>query len=202
MTTRRTFVVSLAVALASAASLDAQTPASASAQIPTKHDPIRLRAFAVGLDSGVSGIVEISIERWTMDEEREGLLAALMARGQDKLLDALQDVKVRCGYLRTANSLGWDIKYARENMLSGGTRQIVIVTDKPVSFLAAAAQARTLDYPFTLLELRMTAGQKGEGRMLAQTAIEIKNGRLELENYGNEPVRLTEIKQEGEKKKR
>jgi hypothetical protein len=29
--------------------------------------------------------------------------------------------------------------------------------------------------------------------MLAQTSIEVKNGRLELENYGQEPVRLTTV---------
>jgi hypothetical protein len=113
----------------------------------------------------------------------------------------MQDVKVRNGYIRTSNSLGWDLKYARENILEDGTRQIVILTDKPVSFAAAARQARTLDYPFTIIEMRFPKGKtEGEGKMAVGTMISIKNQRLELENYGQEPVRLTSIQQEKQKK--
>jgi len=81
-------------------------------------------------------------------------------------------------------------------------RQIVIATDKPVSFLAAASNSRAMDYPFTFLEMRMKPNDKGEGRLLAATAVDVKNGRLELENYGQEPVRLATITQEEPKKKK
>jgi hypothetical protein len=77
----------------------------------------------------------------------------------------------------------------------------VIATDKPVSFLAAASQARTLDYPFTIVEMRFPKDSvKGEGKMLVGTALCVKNGRLELENYGQEPVRLPQVTQQREKK--
>jgi hypothetical protein len=72
----------------------------------------------------------------------------------------------------------------------------VIATDKPVSFLAAAGNARTMDYPFTFIEMRMKPNDKGEGRMLVATSISTSKGTLELENYGQEPVRLTQITQE------
>jgi hypothetical protein len=59
-----------------------------------------------------------------------------------------------------------------------------------------------MDYPFTFVEMRFAKGSlKGEGKMLAQTALSVKNGRLELENYGQEPVRLTTITQQVDKKK-
>jgi hypothetical protein len=78
----------------------------------------------------------------------------------------------------------------------------VIATDKPVSFLAAATNARTMDYPFTIVEMRFAKDSlKGEGKLLAGTALSVKNGRLELENYGQEPVRLTTITQKVDKKK-
>ena len=73
-------------------------------------------------------------------------------------------------------------------------------TDKPVSFAAAASQGDVMDYPFTLVEMRMKPNEKGEGKMLAATSITTKNGRLELENYGQEPVRLTQITEEQKKK--
>ena len=192
MTATRSSIVGLALVVGVLAS------AGGSAQtMPTEKRPVRFSAFAVRMQGGMSGRIEVAIERWTPDEERQMLLGTLTAGfQQDALLDALQHIKPRKGFLRTPDSLGWDIKYARENPLPDGGRQIVIVTDKPVSFLALRSGSRTLDYPFTLLELRMPANGKGEGRMLAQTAIGVKNGRLELENYSTEPVRLMSITEE------
>ncbi len=190
----RAVAFTVVAALALGLPLAAQT---APASTPTDDKPLRFRAFAVSLQAGASTSVQIVIERWTTDEERQALLSILAQQGQDKLRDALQDIKDRCGYLRAPNTLGWDIKYARENLLPDGTRQIVIATDKPVSFLAASRNLRTMDYPFTLVEMRFSKDKKGEGRMLMATAIAIKNNRLELENYGHEPVRLSSITEEG-----
>jgi len=175
-------------------------------ETPTKKDPLRFSAFNVSMPTGMAGVTEISIERWTTVAERNALLELVTTAkegegGQRKLLEALQKVKPRTGYIRTPNSIGWDLRYAVENKLEDGTRQIVIVTDKPVSFAAAASQGRVMDYPFTLIEMRMKPNEKGEGKMLAATSISTKNGRLELENYGQEPVRLTEITEEQKKKK-
>jgi hypothetical protein len=196
--------------LAVAVPLGAQTPAAE--HVPTKDDPIRFSAFAVSMQGGRAGVVEIVIERWTGDDERKGLLelvggTSFKDGGQDKLLKALQDVKVRTGYIRTPNSLGWDLKYAKEFHQADGTRQIVVATDKPVSFFAARNSSRSLDYPFTFVEMRIkppdAKGEaKGEGKLLAATAVSYATGKLELENYGQEPVRLTTITQEKDKKKK
>ena len=86
-------------------------------------------------------------------------------------------------------------------MLPEGIRQIVIATDKPVSFLAARSGARVMDYPFSFVEMRMKPNDKGEGRLLVATAVNFSKGTLELENYGQEPVRLTSITQKESKKK-
>ena len=175
---------------------------------PTKEDPLRFSAFAVNLQGGMAGTVEIAIERWSSEAEREALIALVMTatnrpHGQDKLLKALEDVKPRAGFMRTPNSLGWDIKYAHEDVLADGTRRMVVATDKPVSFLAAASGSRTMDYPFSLVEMRFPSGSnKGEGKLLAQTSISTKDGKLQLELYGREATRLTTItehKGKGEK---
>ena len=116
---------------------------------------------------------------------------------QDKLVRTLQDVKPRAGYIRSARSVGWDLMYARENLLPDGTRQIVIATDKPVSFWAAAIvgadDGLSVHHDRDALRSRR---DKGEGKLLTQTSISTKNGRLELEIYGQEPTRLTQITQQ------
>jgi hypothetical protein len=203
-------VAVLAAALIVAAPLSAQQPAATAGSptdAPTKKDPLRFSAFNVSMPTGVSGETEIAIERWTTTAERTKLLGLVETAkygegGQRKLLDALQRINPRVGYIRTPNSIGWDLRYAVENTLPDGTRQIVIATDKPVSFAAAASDGRAMDYPFTLIEMRMKPKEKGEGKMLAATSITTKNGRMELENYGQEPVRLTQITEKQKKDKR
>jgi hypothetical protein len=159
------------------------------------------------MPTGQAGVTEINIERWTTDAERKSLLEFVAAAkegeaGQRKLLEALQKIKPRTGFMRTPNSIGWDLRYCVENKLDDGTRQIVIATDKPVSFGAAASGSQVLDYPFTIIEMRMKPNEKGEGKMLVASSVTAKNGRLELENYGQEPVRLTSITEEVKKAKK
>jgi hypothetical protein len=182
----------------------AQQPTTAPA--PTAKDPLRFTAVmqTQGPQSGMMGVANIVIERWSTDAERQSLVnllsgTTLKSGGQDKLLGALQKITPRTGYIRTPNSLGWDLRYARDNVQPDGSRQIVIATDKPVSFAAAASASDSLDYPFSFIEMRMGANNKGEGRMLARSAIAIKDGHLQLENYGDEPVKLSEITEEVKK---
>jgi hypothetical protein len=189
-------IVAIGALLALVAPLQGQQATTSDA--PTKKDPIRFSAFNVSMPTGMAGMTEIAIERWTADDERKSLLDVLAGAkwgedGQAKLLKALQAIKPRVGFIRTPNSLGWDLKYARETALPDGTRQIVIATDKPVSMGAAMSGSRAMDYPFTFIEMRMKPNDKGEGRMLAASSIIVKDGKIQLENYGQEPVRLTSI---------
>ena len=52
-----------------------------------------------------------------------------------------------------------------------GGRRIVLVTDRPISFWEAANQPRSIDYPFTLIELRLNRDGEGEGKMSIATKI-------------------------------
>jgi len=176
---------------------------------PTKEDPLRFSAFAVQMEAGISGVVDIAIERWSTDAERAQLVGMVKAtnadnyRQQEDLVKALQKINPRVGFIRTPNSMGWDLRYAYETKLPDGSRQIVIATDKPISFGAAASQSQSTDYAFTLIQMQFPAGKnKGEGKMLAQSSIGVKNGRLEIELYGQEPVRFTEVTEAKDKKKK
>jgi hypothetical protein len=162
-----------------------------------KVKPYRFTAFAINMNSGPkAGMVDIVIERLTSPEEREALLAAFVEGGQDALLKALQKVKPRIGYIRTPNSLGYDLQYAWRIANSDGTSRVIIGTDRPINFWEASRQPRTIDYPFTIIEMRLDAKGQGEGRMAAGTKIsKSKDGKtIELENYGISPVALNEIK--------
>jgi hypothetical protein len=181
-------VVAIGVALLS--------PASAQEK-PDQPKPVRFTAFAVNMNSGPNaGVVDIVLERLSTDQERATLISALMEKGQDLLLTELQKVKPRVGYIRTPNSLGYDLQYAYRFVNSDGSSRVVIATDRRIGFIEAANRARTMDYPFTLIEMHLDKDGNGEGRMAVGTKItKSKDGKtVELENYGISPVALNNIK--------
>ena len=173
---------------------------------PTKKEPLPFRAQlrTQGSSPSGQGVMQIAIERWTTDAERQSLLALVPQTstndGKKKLLRALQDVKPRTGYIRLPNSPGWDLRYAYKAVQPDGTIQIVLATDRPFTTAAYATSAYSTEFPYTLIEMRITpAGDSGEGKMLAQAGISSKNGRMELENYGNAPIALTQITRDEKK---
>ena len=172
-------------------------PAQAQEQKAEKPKPYRFTAFAINMNSGPkAGMIDITLERLTTDEERDGLIAAFVEGGRNALLKALQKVKPRVGYIRTPNSIGYDLQYAWRIVNSDGTSRVIIGTDRPINFWEASRQPRTIDYPFTIIEMRLDAQGNGEGRMAAGTKIsKSRDGKtIELENYGISPVALNEIK--------
>jgi hypothetical protein len=158
--------------------------------------------FAINMNSGPkTAVVDFAIERWSTDAEREQLLAILQekkdsSRANDKLLKALQKMP-KVGYIRTANTLSWDLRYARQSELAEGGRRIVLATDRPIGFVEARNQGRSMDYPFTIVEMQLDQNDKGVGKILAGTKIFIdKKNNLVLEHYGQQPVRFNEIRKQ------
>jgi hypothetical protein len=163
----------------------------------TNGSPERFTAMAVNMARGGAGSVEIVVNRWSSDADREKLMSTLMTKGDSKLLDVLQQMP-RVGYFRTPNSIGYDIHYARRMPLPEGGERVVLATDRRIGFWEAANQPRSIDYPFTIIELRLNADGEGEGKMsLATKIIPDKNSNtIVLENYDTQPVLLQSVKRE------
>lgn len=166
---------------------------AASAQAPAQRE--ELTAFGMNLDRGRAGVVDIVIEKWSPDGDREALLQAFTEKGQDEMLKQLLK-RPRLGYIRLPNTMGHDIHYAIQQPLPEGGRRIVVVTDRPIGFAEARNNSRSMDYPFTMVEFRFNAAGVGEGKMSTGTQIvKSKDGtHLELEMWGNTPTRFTEVK--------
>ena len=171
-------------------------PMAASTALAKDESILRLRAFAVDLNNRArTNTLDIVIERWSTPEEAANLKAVFVERGEDKLLSALQKTKPRCGFVRTSTSLGWDIFFARETPLPDGGRKIVLASDRPVGMWEARNAGRSMDYQFSLAEIRLPKEGKGQGKAIpyAQLTFNKETNTLEIENYQREPVRLNEI---------
>ena len=157
----------------------------------------RFTAAAINMNNGSSGTIEMVVNRWSTDAERDRLMAVLLEKGPDKLLDELQKLP-RVGFIRTPNSIGYDLHYARKASGEDGGEHVVLATDRYITFWEAVNRPRTIDYPFTLIELHIGADGKGEGRMSIATRIihDKKKNEIVLENYQSQPVLLTEVRKE------
>jgi hypothetical protein len=160
-------------------------------------------AYAVSQNVNKTSVVRIGVQRWSTDAERSGFLTILRDKGQPALMEAMLKAQP-VGYIRLANSRGYELKYARSNALPDGTRQVVIALDRPLSFgEVLGSTVNTQQYNFAFVELRFPKEGKGEGKLAPATMISIdpNTGQIEIENYTTQPVRLSSITSKVEEKK-
>jgi hypothetical protein len=182
-----------AVAVAAIACSALLVPSTARAQNGGKE---HFTAFAVDTSNtaprgAATTTVDIVINRYSSDADRDRLLEAL-DQGQDALLKALQKLPV-VGYLTTPGSLRYDIHFARQRPNPDGGRNIVLATDRYIGMWEAANQPRTIDYPFTLIQLQLNKNDEGVGKASIATKITKTDNYIELENFSSEPVRLNNV---------
>ena len=142
----------------------------------------------------MSGIIQITIDRWSTAAERTTLIDAFDSKGQDGLLRALERMKP-AGYIKLPTTLGYDLRYTREVRNPDGGRRIIVGTDRRMTMSEEVNRPITTEYPFTIIELRVNKANVGEGRLSALTKIKTnkKEGTIELEAYGD-AAKLTEVK--------
>ena len=181
----------------SVAVLSATTLLTLVAAAQTMGSAERYSASAININSGQAGIIDISVNRWSTDKQRDQLMAVAMQKGPDKLLDALQDMPA-VGHFGAPGNLSWDIHFARKMALPDGGERVVLITDRRIGFSEASNQPRSIDYPFTFIDIRLNRDGEGEGKMSLATKViyDTKAHMLSLENFETSPVQLTNIRRE------
>jgi hypothetical protein len=177
------------VASAAGLTLRAQTPAG----------QVEFTAFAVNMNTtgaAAASTVQIVIERWSTEAEHAQLLTAFRESGTVRQFSALQQLRP-VGYIRTPDSIRYELHYARQIADADGGRQIFIASDRTIGFWEAAANQRTIDYPFTLIEMHIGHGRPGEGKMSLATKVTVdrKRNLVQLENYSAQPVLLQNVEE-------
>jgi hypothetical protein len=139
-----------------------------------------------------AGRVIMRVNRWSTEAERGLLTRTLLKSGPNELLDVLQDQK-SVGTIRTPDSLGYDLRYAYQEPADEGGRRVVLATDRPISFWEARNQPRTMDYPFTVIQMQIDRNGEGKGTLSYATKIIARGNTIELEHFATSPVMLTQI---------
>lgn len=155
------------------------------------------RVIAQG-QGGVSGTaqVQIVINRWSTDEERQMVFNATTNKDERSVAKALASLDP-VGYFREISKRGYDLRYARKT--TEGDRSVVILaTDRPISILEATQSTRSSKHNVTIIQLVMDESGNGEGTLAAGVRIRFdeKENHLVLENYSYAPLRLSNVKLE------
>jgi len=181
----RTSVLVLAAAYASVAVVAAQRPKPYTAPEAFTSD-----VQGKSGNSAVVSKINIQIDRYTPEQDRQGIAAALTAGGYPKLLETLRAAPV-VGYLEIEKQK-FQLRYAREQATAKG-RDITLVTEAPVYFLGggrADAKPRA-GYEIAVVTLSVDDYGLGTGRMAAAAKVRPDgSGGVILDDYAEEPMRL------------
>jgi hypothetical protein len=182
-------VCALALAASVQAQVGGQRPESGNVAVET----FNARAFNV--QTGQTGRVEIVINRWSTDGEREVLKAVLKAAGSEAMVAEMQNLP-QVGYIKTPESMGDALTFARSTIMPDGTRQVVVATNRPISVAGSLAPGTAQKYDLSVIEMHWKKGDKtGEGKMTlaAQARIDPKTGNVSIQNYAGMPSVLRDI---------
>jgi hypothetical protein len=116
---------------------------SLSLHAQTMGTPERYTANAINMDRGAAGTIELVVNRWSTDKDRDRLMSVLMSKGPEKLLDVLQGMP-RAGYIKTPDRIGWDLDFTWLPR-AGRRRARVLRADRRIGFWEAANRPRTID---------------------------------------------------------
>lgn len=158
-------------------------------------------------DPAGASYIEIVIQRWSTDNERDDMGGTLLKSGPTALLGVVQKVLQRpVGVVvipgipgagaRVRTRQARNVVFAR-NVDTPKGRQVIIATDQYLAFGEPTLNWSS-DYEFTLLDIRFGADGTGVGK-LARPGKLIYNEDtklIEIDDYAAQPVRLTEVRSE------
>jgi hypothetical protein len=158
--------------------------------------PVQYAAVAIGLSGPAAGKsfgMSIYIDVVSSDGEVEELIGTLKHKGQDNLVEALDNLKDK-GRVAPTGTVGTGMRVVRIRPTKDGGQHIMLLTNRPISFGELYNGTRSRDYPFGIVILNVDKDGKGTGLFdpLCKMKFNKKN-ELEVERYGQRPFRLANV---------
>jgi hypothetical protein len=161
-----------------------------------KTPPEAYSGVAIGTGGSVGGKsvhFDFRITQYTTDEEVQNFAQLVKEKGSAALRRALE--KEDKGRVNVVGSTGNQIAVARKRQ-QGPDTIITIVTARTMPFMELYNSGRTTDYPFGFLQVTLNAKGEGTGQIMAAAKIRFdkKKGNYEIESYGNQYVKATNVR--------
>jgi hypothetical protein len=136
----------------------------------------------------------------TSDDETNRLVNTLQERGQQGLLNTLDDRRV--GNFSLGGRVGTPVNLAHvENI--GGQRRLRVVFARWIGFGEIRGGYRSVDYPFSYVEITVDPRTgRGDGTFIpaARIRYRVRDGEptVEIEDFGTFPGRLLGVRMQGQ----
>lgn len=146
-----------------------------------------------GAAAGKSFGVNIYVTGWTTDQQVQDYISVLREKGPDGLVKAMENTS-DVGRISPTGFVGNGFRFARYRPGPDGGLHITMVTNRPMSFGELYRGGRSTDYQFGIAVLDVDKNGKGTGKLAPVCKIKFnKKGELEIENYGQKPLRLANV---------
>lgn len=158
--------------------------------------PEAYTGVAIGTGGSVGGSTipfDLRIKQFTTDEDVLQLAQLLKEKGQDALRRELEKRDV--GRISPVGSTGNQVAVARK-FKQGDKTIIKIFTARRMGFFELYQSGRSVDYPFGYLQLTLDDQGKGTGQFIVAVKIRFdkKQGKVEMESYGNQYLKATNVR--------
>jgi len=144
--------------------------------------------------------VRFDIARWSTDMERDQLFIAVQSSGDMGLLSLLQKAPT-IGYIWTTETAGYPLRYAYRVPTADGSDRIILAIDRQLGSFEPqrwklSGTARHTDYPFTVIELRISKPGVGEGKASLNSKViaDTTANTIALDNYAATPILFQGVK--------
>jgi len=161
-----------------------------------KGQPETLTATVIGTGGVASGKtfgITININSYSTEGDASLLLEAVQSGKKNGLLNTLQSMSSK-GRIAVTGQVGNDSNFIRQ-ITTGKGRTIRILLDRRMSFFELTRGARSKEYQFSALELHLDEKGNGDGLLYPAAKVKINKdtNQLELEDYGQAPLRIANI---------
>jgi hypothetical protein len=144
-------------------------------------------------DASGNARMRVRVMRWSTDEERRQVLAALDEPA--KLLSTLPYVEV-AGYLQWPGGLEHSVRYARQTARADGSADIVMIVERPLWLWWDPAATWAADQQFSVVQIRIKKDGTGEGRIATGTGFKRDPDSGIVISDASKPALLTDVRRE------
>ena len=150
---------------------------------------------AKGASGGAAAAtIQIDIQRYTPEADRQAVEAALKTGGYPAFLTALRKAP-EVGSVVAGNKK-FAVRWARERASGEHSRQITLVTDQPIFFIGGgAADAKPREgYQVAVIQFDVDSVGMGQGQMTAAARVKPggENG-VQIDDYAENPIKMTTV---------
>lgn len=140
-----------------------------------------------------AALVQIDIDRWSTDTERDHLLSVLATNEQAKAIGVLTDLP-RAGMIRTPELGGDPLYYASRTIASDKSERIVLIASRPIRSFESSMKPGMSSYPFSVIDLRLAPDGRGSGTVTLGARLKGEREFVTDSDRVVQPVRLTMVK--------